>query len=522
MAYKKTSSLMKILTLLIILLDFNTLRKFWHLIFIDRALPSCLFSMYMFNNPIIRGFNPDPSIIQVRDKYYIATSTFEFFPGVSLYVSKDLQNWEYHSSILTRESQLDLTDCQNSKGIYAPTIREHKGRIYLVTTNKNTGWNFICHIDDIDSRSWSEISLIRKGGIDPSIYFEEDSCFYTSNGLVDNKRGILGFFINPNNGEKLSEEVLLTQGLTGVATEAPHIFKRNNYYYLIVAEGGTEYGHHEVVFRATSLLGEYKPLLEPILSHVNCKNSKLQATGHADLLQLANGDWIAVFLAIRMRGKALLHNLGRETFLSPVTWVDDWPIIGNKGTISDDYQVVHKTIVVDFKKKLESYPLLKVKKRKDLNYLQYKAKGILCLKDENSYYPTLLAIRQTEFCSLFQAKIDLASLTGRAGICAWYNDDYNYKIELTGNKASLIMTIHSISATISTIELKKQEKPLLLTIKSDENYYYFYVNDELLGKLSYAGLCTEGTMYMTFTGTLLGLYAKDGSATFVDSFSLIT
>lgn len=476
----------------------------------------------MINNPIIRGFNPDPSIIKVKDKYYIVTSTFEFFPGVALYVSKDLQNWKYHSSILTRESQLDLTNCPNSKGIYASTIREHNGRIYLVTTNKNTGWNFICHTDDIDSKYWSEISLIRKGGIDPSIYFEDDFCFYTSNGVVDNKRGILGFFINPDNGEKLSEEILLTQGITGVATEAPHIFKRNNYYYLIVAEGGTEYGHHEVAFRASSLLGEYKPLLEPILSHVNLKNSKIQATGHADLLQLSNGDWIAVFLAIRMRGKTLLHNLGRETFLAPVTWIEDWPIIGDKGIISDDCQVINKMITVDFKTDLESYPLLKVKKRKDSNFLQDKAKGILCLKDENSYYPTLLAIRQTEFCSSFQAKLNIASLIGTAGICAWYNDDYNYKIEVTSNKASLIMTIHSISANISTIHLKEGINSVLLTIKSDEDYYYFYIDNELLGKLSFAGLCTEGTMYMTFTGTLLGLFVKNGSATFIDNFSLTT
>ena len=160
----------------------------------------------MFTNPIIPGFAPDPSITFYNGIYYLVTSTFEYFPGVTLWSSTDLVSWSYHSSILTKTSQLNLDKANSSSGLYAASIRVNAaGRFYMVTTNKFTHENFICHTDDIN-KEWSEINFIAKDGIDPSLLFLPDGrCFYTSNGSVDGVRGIKGAFINPDTGELLED-----------------------------------------------------------------------------------------------------------------------------------------------------------------------------------------------------------------------------------------------------------------------------------------------------------------------------
>ena len=485
----------------------------------------------MINNPILKGFNPDPSICQANGKFYLAVSTFEFFPGVTLYESEDLVTFRFVHSALSRESQLDLKGCKNSSGIYAPTLRFHEGTFYLVTTNKHTKWNFIVHAQNIKG-PWSEPHLVSQMGIDPSLFFDDDgTCYYTSNGTIDDQKGIVGAPIDPDTGNLLAPLSLISKGCSGFATEAPHIYKRNDWYYLVMAEGGTEYGHHSVVVRSKSLTGPYEENpYNPILSHTQRKGHPIQCTGHADLLRLENDRWVAVFLAIRMPGKALLHNLGRESFIAEVSWKEDWPVIGDHGMVELG-EVKKKDLFVDFSQDLEDYPLLKVRTSKKDCYLQDAEEGNLTLLGEQRLSteggsPTLLAIRQEEFCSTFETHLDTENLSAKAGVVAWYNSDYHVKLQVCKRNdttfiISCIQQVHGFEACSKRITIKRSKaSSLFLQIISDREHYHFFCDGKEIGSASIACLCSEATMYMTFTGTLFGIYAEGGMATFKEGLTL--
>lgn len=207
----------------------------------------------LFKNPVIPGYNPDPSICRVGDDFYLVNSTFEFFPGVPVYHSKNLVNWELKGYCLNRRSQLELEGCRNSGGIYAPTIRYHKGMFYMITTNVTDKGNFVVHTDNIDGE-WSDPAWIDQGGIDPSLFWDEDNkCYYCSTGILDGVRGIVAFEINPMTGEILSDKHLISEGCGGQCAEGPHIYKKDGMYYLMIAEGGTEYAHRETIQRSASV-----------------------------------------------------------------------------------------------------------------------------------------------------------------------------------------------------------------------------------------------------------------------------
>ena len=290
--------------------------------------------MTQYKNPIIPGYSPDPSICRVGDDFYLVNSSFEFFPGVPLYHSKNLVNWELLGHVLTRKEQLMLEGCRNSGGIYAPTIRYYNGTFFMITTNVTDKGNFVVHTNDLE-KGWSDPHWIDQGGIDPSLFWDDDgTCYYCSTGFVDGTRGLVGFVIDPYTGGILSEKKILSTGCGGQCAEGPHLYKKDGWYYLMNAEGGTEYGHHEVVARSKSVWGPYEPCpMNPILCHSQRKRHEIQATGHADLVEDMNGNWWAVFLGIRNYSHALLHNLGRETFLAPVEWIDGWPVIGKGGHV---------------------------------------------------------------------------------------------------------------------------------------------------------------------------------------------
>ena len=489
----------------------------------------------MFINPVIPGFAPDPSITYFDGKYYLVTSTFEYFPGVSLWVSDDLVNWKSHGGILTKESQLNLDKANSSSGLYAASIRVNSnGRFYMVTTNKYTHENFITHTDDIN-KPWSEVKFITKDGIDPSLLFLPDGrCFYTSNGSVDGIRGIKGAFINPDTGELLEDFHLLSRGCGGNATEGPHIYFKDDYYYLMIAEGGTGYGHYEAILRSKNIYGPYEPNPNnPILSHVSRKGHPIQATGHADLIMTPDGEWYSVFLGIRTKPRPLLHHLGRETFLAKVTWKDGWPIIGEDGKVELFYedgpnQKEELEYSVLFSNDLESYPYLKIRVPKHNCYIQDKDNKTLTLIGEEPIntplgHPTLLAFRQRGFSEDLKVSLRITDLEGSAGITSFLSSDYHYRLEvkkLNDNiKVSLIRHIHDFEALTEFITLPPLEE-VTLQISSDDEYYYFYAEEVLVGKASVYGLAAEGTMYNTFTGALFGIYAENGKAVFLDKIEM--
>lgn len=211
-----------------------------------------------YHNPIIPGFHPDPSTIRVKDTYYLVTSSFNYFPGVPLFESHDLLNWHQIGHVLTRDSQLPLFGSETHLGIYAPTLRYHKGRYYMVTTNLDHGGNFYVWTDDIHGE-WSDPIPVDQGGSDPSLYFEGDKTYFMSTGgAADDQKGITQCEIDIATGKKLTPSRVIWTGTGGRFLEGPHLYKKDGWYYLIGSEGGTEYGHMLVSARGKTPNGPFE------------------------------------------------------------------------------------------------------------------------------------------------------------------------------------------------------------------------------------------------------------------------
>lgn len=291
-----------------------------------------------YSNPVIPGFNPDPSVCRVGDDYYLVTSSFHYFPGVPIYHSKDLVNWEQVGHVLSRRSQLELTDARSWSGIYAPTIRYHDGRFYVITTNCSSKGNFIVTTDD-PRGEWSDPLWIDMPGIDPDLFWDDDGkCWYSGAG----NDGIVQCQINPDTGERLSEPKMIWCGTGGRYPEAPHIYKKDGWYYLLIAEGGTEFGHGVTVARSRNVDGPYAGAPHnPILTHFkqSTQKNQIQGVGHADIVQAHDGSWWMVCLGFRTQS-GNHHLMGRETFLAPVSWEKGaWPVVNGTGDISLDMDV---------------------------------------------------------------------------------------------------------------------------------------------------------------------------------------
>ena len=302
-----------------------------------------------YRNPIIPGFYPDPSICRVDEDYYLVTSTFEYFPGLPIFHSRDLVNWRQIGHVLDRPSQLPLDGLKPSRGLYAPTIRYHDGTFYVINTlvvdwtGNNSGThgddcrNFIVTATD-PAGDWSEPYWLEGApGIDPSLIFTADGrCYYTGNRVPLDGEQFTGHReiwlqeVDLSSMKLVGERVGLWDGAVkeGVHAEAPHLYFKDGYYYLMIAEGGTAHDHAVTIARSEKLTGPYVGnLRNPILTHRHLGlDYPIVGTGHADLIETQNGEWWMVLLAMRPYD-GYYYNLGRETFLVPVRWEDGWPVI---------------------------------------------------------------------------------------------------------------------------------------------------------------------------------------------------
>lgn len=498
-----------------------------------------------YRNPIISGYNPDPSICRVGEDYYIVNSSFEFYPGVPVYHSRNLVNWELEGYCLTEESQLDLHGCRPSGGIYAPTIRYHQGTFFMTTTNTSGKGNFIVHTSDM-KKGWSQPAWVDQGGIDPSLLFDDDGTVYFASTSMDSE-GNTGIFlcqVNPFTGERLTESVVISRGCGGRYAEGPHLYKWFGKYYLMLAEGGTEYGHMETILRSDSPYGPFEACPHnPILTHRDDMREEIYCTGHADMIEDHNGNWWMVCLAIRpcqeKKDRVLLHNLGRETFLTPVVWTEDgWPVVGEKGLISpemdgplpgEDPIPVNRDFADDFSSDRFSPHYNFLRNPSMENYVRDPAEGKLILKGTGTTInemasPTWIGVRQKGFETVSTTVVSLLDAVQgmRAGLTAYYNDSYHYEIylsrELDRWKICLAKHVHDIFAVTASAELPAAEN-VMLRIVSDKTYYRFSYSLDgetfvELGSGLVVGLCTESTRNMTFTGTYLGMFVENGCAAF--------
>ncbi|MFE6197826.1 glycoside hydrolase family 43 protein [Streptomyces sp. NPDC057838] len=276
-------------------------------------------------NPVIPGFHPDPSVCRAGDDYYLACSSFEYFPGVPVFHSRDLVHWTQIGNALDRPGQLRLPPgTPASGGIYAPTLRHHDGRFWLIVTNVSGDGNLLFTATD-PAGPWSDpLPLPDVHGIDPDLAWDEDgTCWCTTAGVAQ-------VALDPATGKTLGERRPVWSGTPGAkAPEAPHLHHIGDYWYLLIAEGGTERGHGVSVARGRSPQGPFEPCpANPVLTHRGTDHP-VQNTGHADLVQGPDGSWWMVLLGVRPHGGTPgWHVLGRETFLAPVTWSDGWPLVG--------------------------------------------------------------------------------------------------------------------------------------------------------------------------------------------------
>jgi xylan 1,4-beta-xylosidase len=298
-------------------------------------------------NPIIAGFYPDPSICRVGDNYYLVNSAFNYFPSIPIWHSRDLVNWTQIGNVIDRPSQFAMRGGQVSAGTYAPTIRYHDGTYYVVCTLVGGIGNFYVSATD-PKGPWSEpVQLRGVGGIDPSFFFDDDGKCYVTNcdepvgpPQYNGHRTIRLQEVDLKLQKPVGEKIVIVNGGTDISKhpvwcEGPHLYKINNTYYLMCAQGGTGTAHTEVIFKSDSLRGPYIPWdKNPILTAMGLPGDRpnpVTCTGHADLVQTQNGQWYAVFLACQPY-QAGFYNTGRETFMLPVTWENDWPIILPPGT----------------------------------------------------------------------------------------------------------------------------------------------------------------------------------------------
>jgi xylan 1,4-beta-xylosidase len=300
-----------------------------------------------YRNPVLSGFYPDPSITRAGDDYYLVTSTFAFFPGLPIFHSRDLVHWRQIGNAIDRPDMVDFGKLGLSRGLFAPAIEYHRGTFYILNTCVDCGDNFVITAKD-PRGPWSKPSWLPdlNGGIDPSLFFDEDgSAWIINNGppvgtpRYDGHRALWLQRFDPKTLKTFGPRTMLLDGGVKPETnpiwiEGPHIFRKDGYYYLLAAEGGTAEGHSQVILRSRSVTGPYEPYRDnPILTQRDLPRDRPQpitSAGHADFVETAAGEWWATFLAVRPY-EGDYYNTGRETFLMPVRWENGWPRITAPG-----------------------------------------------------------------------------------------------------------------------------------------------------------------------------------------------
>ncbi|MFD2935140.1 glycoside hydrolase family 43 protein [Spirosoma flavum] len=313
-------------------------------------------------NPILTGFYPDPSIVKVGADYYLINSTFSYFPGIPVMHSKDLKNWKQIGNVISRPEQMDFMGERLTRGLFAPSISYYKGIFYVTCTDIDHDGNFVVTAKN-PAGPWSNpVKISQVKGIDPSIYFDDSTdkayIIYNSDApdrkpLYSGHRTIRMYEFDYSKLTVVGEEKQLVNGGVDLSkkpvwVEGPHILKRNGWYYLYAAEGGTSVNHSEVVLRSKDVWGPYVPFAgNPILTQRELpadRKDAITSAGHAQFVDGPDGKMYCIFLAVRPY-EGDYYNTGRETFIAPVTWKDDWPMIehGEKA-ISYSYPVNYKEI----------------------------------------------------------------------------------------------------------------------------------------------------------------------------------
>ncbi len=485
--------------------------------------------MPRYRNPILPGFYPDPSVCRVGLDYYLVTSSFEYFPGIPVFHSRDLVGWRQIGHCLTRPSQLPLEGASASGGVWAPTIRHHAGVFYMTTTNVSLGGNFIVTATDPEG-PWSEPMRVTQPGIDPSLFFDDDGAVY----YTTSHHGALQSRIDVATGALLTEPRVVWEGTGGQYPEGPHLYRRGAWYYLLMSEGGTEYGHMVTMARSQSPWGPFEPCARnPLLTH-RSHLSPVQGLGHADLVDTPAGAWFAVALGFRPSGYPPCYHLGRETFLSPVAWADDdFPVFAHDGRLAleediegplapltttpvrDDFDAPELALYWNFLRNPVA-ELYSLRERPGYLRLRGSADGL-----DDAASPAWVGRRQCRFEVEVAARVEFSAASEReeAGLCVRMNERHHYELFITSRggapAAVLRRRIGSLQAEVAVQPLPPSQRGWVLALAAERSTYVFSVGasqSELIrvgeGETRYLSTEVAGG----FTGVYFAMYATGNGA----------
>lgn len=482
------------------------------------------------SNPVIPGFHPDPSVCRVGDDYYAVCSSFEYFPGIPVFHSRDLVHWTQIGNALDRPSQLRLPpDMASSGGLYAPTLRHHDGRFWLIVTNVAEGAGTMLFTATDPAGPWSDpVRLPGVGGIDPDLAWDEDgSCWCTTAGVSQVR-------IDPHTGATYGPARKLWSGAPGAkAPEAPHLYRIGDHWYLLIAEGGTERCHGVSIARSRTPNGPFEPCPDnPVLTHRGTDHP-IQNTGHADLVQGPDGSWWMMLLGVRPGGGTPgWHVLGRETFLTPVEWVDGWPVVaevsprlpappwplvpGPVEPVRDDFD--HGGLRPQW---------ISVRDRPQKHCTTEERPGWLTLRARGGSLdaPDVIFVgrRQQHPACTARTRVDPAH--GRGGLAVRLDEEHHYEIEASDAQVRVISRIGPLRAVMASRTVGAG--PVVLGVRICETP----VRDARSGPDAltlgveepdgtFTALATLDGRYLStevaggFTGRVIGMYAAEGSVHF--------
>jgi xylan 1,4-beta-xylosidase len=504
-----------------------------------------------YQNPILAGFYPDPSICKSGSDYYLINSTFSYFPGLPVFHSNDLVHWKQVGNAINRPSQINFIGQRMTQGLFAPSISYHNNLYYIVCTHISRLGNFIITASN-PAGPWSDpVALPEVNGIDPSLFFDEDNmCYLVYNSdapdnkpLYEGHRTIRMVPFDIKSMKVNGNTAILVNGGTDfskkpVWIEGPHIFKKEGFYYLIAAEGGTGDNHSEVVFRSTDVYGPFEPYKNnPLLTQRGLSPDRpkpITTTGHCDFVQADNGEWWSVFLACRPY-EGSYYNIGRETFLAPVNWVEGWPEINKKGAlIKYEYSApVTKDASIgemlsgsfisrdDFNDDRLSFSWLMLRNPSQQWYALNNGKLTINLRPEECHdtgNPSFLAKRQQHINGYAKTELEFIAKSDneKAGLAVFQSEKHYYyyckSLHNGKNVLQLLKYTDDHTEVLKEVTLTSESiSPVVLKIESRGTLYNFYYSvgtgEEIAFKDNVDGKYLSTKEAGGFIGSVYGLYA---------------
>ncbi|EDY83475.1 glycosyl hydrolase, family 43 [Verrucomicrobiia bacterium DG1235] len=502
-------------------------------------------------NPILPGFNPDPSIVRVGEDYYIATSTFEWFPGVHIHHSRDLSNWELVGRPLDRASQLDMIGNPDSGGIWAPCLSYCDGLFYLIYTDvkqwNNTRYkvthNYLVTAPSVTG-PWSEPTYLDSSGFDASLFHDDDGRKWYLSMIWDHRvdrnqfSGTLLQEFDPISGKLVGERKEIFKGTDLKLTEGPHLYKKDGWYYLLVAEGGTGYEHAVTIARSKTIDGPYEvDPFNPFISSRYDEDAPLQKAGHASLVETQFGTWYAVHLCGRP-----LHEkrcvLGRETAIQKFEWNDEgWPRLVQGGRVpavevdNSEFQPTSepasRSAKIDFDTTELDIHFQSLRRPISAEWLSLEARpSWLRLYGEepttSNFRQSLLARRVQAFNTQTTTCVDFnpSSFKQMAGLVAYYDTKNHYYLRIShdeklGRHLGIIRTDAGETGDIPEFETPlPAEGPVHLSVSINEEQLQFsYSLDgkdwREIGSSFDSTILSDDYFTLGFTGAFVGIAAQD-------------